>query len=403
MSAGPDYNSRSWDLSVKDVDGDGYTDWRIPPIWEYGNQTAYRPFNTFSTDHYLLIRFIAIDLLFTPSPLYKVAISPPKLPSNLAVNVSFFEGNPARNALSMFSESSASSTLTALQPFNRFTVTARDAAFDGQPKRAYDCDYAATSCYGNRFPASESFGNVYLYATDHLLQFLSGNGDYEIPVLAYSTTDDYAGGFLGGATLDNFRDGTQSMIFDTFPDQYFRENSNTGWTLNLLHELGHYLGLSHPHDGFDSEFGFDYGPGGQLFFAWAGDSASTLMAYLGDSTGFNQFDRDNMARWCTAAYINEANAILPKILASPRAGEVSTALQWADVTAGNALAAYQSMDYAAAVIAAKRSYEDVLAAAGTIRVPIEPEAWQADRKARGSSDMFNGAIDDFRRRPSRQR
>ena len=68
MSAGPDYNSHSWDLSVKDVDGDGFNDWRIPPIWEYGNLKAYRPFNTFSTDHYLLIRYIAIDLLFTASP-----------------------------------------------------------------------------------------------------------------------------------------------------------------------------------------------------------------------------------------------------------------------------------------------------------------------------------------------
>jgi hypothetical protein len=127
------------------------------------------------------------------------------------------------------------------------------------------------------------------------------------------------------------------------------------------------------------------------------------MAYLGDSTGFSQFDRDNMARWCTAAYINEANAILPKILASPRAGEVSGVLQDADATAGNALAAYQSMDYAVAVVAAKRSYEEVLAAADAIRVPIEPEAWQADRRARASNDMFNGAIDDFRRRPSRER
>ena len=402
MSAGPDYNSRSWDLSVKDVDGDGFADRRIPPIWEYGNLSAYRPFNTFSTDHYLLIRFIAIDLLFTPSPLYKVAISPPKLPSRLAVDVTFFEGNPARNALSMFSESWASASLTALQPFNRFTVAARDQTFDGQAKRAYDCNYFATNCYGERFPGGEAFGDIYLYATDHLLQFLNGDGDYAIPILAYSTTDAYAGGFQGGVALNNFRDGTQSMIFETVPDEYFR-TYDIGWTLNLLHEVGHFLGLSHPHDGFDSEFGYEYGPGGSLFFAWAGDSSSTLMGYLGDSTEFSQFDRDNMARWCTAAYINQADAILPKILASPRASEVSALLQEADVIAGTALTAYQSMDYVAAVTAAKRSYEDVLAAADTIHVPIENEAWQADRRSHALKDMFNGAIDDFRQRPSRQR
>jgi hypothetical protein len=402
MSAGPDYNSRSWDLSVKDVDGDGFNDWRIPPIWEYGNLKAYRPFNTFSTDHYLLIRYIAIDLLFTASPLYRVALSPPKLPSNLAVDVTFFEGNPARNAAANFSPTAAGSILSALQPFNHFTVRTRDLPFDGGAKRVYDCNYLDANCYGNRFPGNKSFGDMYLYFSDRLLQFLSGDADYEIPVFAYSTTDDYANGFLGGAAIDNFRDGTQSMIFETLPEVYFSTNNNYGWTGNVLHEVGHHLGLSHPHDGFDYESGFHYGARGSTFFVWDGDSSSTLMGYLGDSTGFSQFDRDNMARWCTAAYINEANAILPKVLASARATEVSELLHDADVMAGNALAAYQTMDYVEAVTWAKSAYDRVLAAAASIHVPVENEAWQADVRAKSSNDMFDGAVDDFRQLPPRR-
>jgi hypothetical protein len=167
------------------VDGDGSTDWRIPPIWEYGNVNAYRPFNTFSTDHYLLIRFIAIDLLFTASPLYSVELSPPKLPSNLAVDVTFFEGNPARNALANFSPGAAGAILSALQPFNQFTVRTRDLPFDGGAKRVYDCNYFDANCFGNRFPGNEFLGDVYLYFSDHLLQFLSGGADYEIPIFAY--------------------------------------------------------------------------------------------------------------------------------------------------------------------------------------------------------------------------
>jgi len=402
MSAGPDYNSRSWDLSVKDVDGDGFTDWRIPPIWEYGNLGAYRPFNTFSTDHYLLTRFIAIDLIFTPSPLYSVALSPPKLPSSVAVDVTFFEGSPARSASAAFSPAAAASIFSALQPFNHFTVRAKDLPFDGGAQRAYDCHYFDTNCYGNRVPGDEFLGDIYLYFKDHLLQFLNGDADYEIPLFAYSTTDAYANGFLGGSAMDNFRDGTQSMIFETIPDSYFRANPEVGWTINLAHEVGHHLGLSHPHDGFDYEFGFDFGPGGALFFTWAGDSSGTIMGYLGDSATFSQFDRDNMARWCSAAYINAANEILLKILASPRSAEVFDVLHDADIMAGTALIAYQAMNYADAAMRAKRSYEQLLAAAASINVPVENEAWQADWRANGPKNRIDWAVDDFRKRPSRQ-
>jgi hypothetical protein len=402
MSAGPDFNSTSWDLSDKDVDGDGVNDWRIPPIWEYGSLNAYRPFNTFSKDHYLLIRFVAIDLLFTASPLYRVELSPPQLPSTLAMDVTFFEGSLTGNALAHFSPPVAGSILSALQPFNHFTVRTTDLPFDGEAKRAYDCNYFGTNCYGNRFPGNQFFGDMYLYFNDHLLQFISGDADYEIPVFAFLTSDDYANGFEGGATINNFRDGTQSMIFDSFPEGYFSTFNPYGWTTNLVHEVGHHLGLSHAHDGFDYEFRGDFGPRGSLYFAWAGDYSSTLMGYLGDTTGFSQFDRDNMARWCTAAYINEANAILAKVLASPRSEDVSNLLHDADEIAGKALAAYQIMDYGEAATWAKSSYEQVLAAAATVHVPVENEAWQADRRANDSNTRFDRAVDDFRMRPPRR-
>src|SRR5262249_34815539 len=82
LSAGPEFWTGNFDLNTKDLDGDGILDYRMPPVWEYGNVSAalYRPFDNLSADLGMIVRYVAINLLFTSSPLYKPAISPPKLP-----------------------------------------------------------------------------------------------------------------------------------------------------------------------------------------------------------------------------------------------------------------------------------------------------------------------------------
>jgi hypothetical protein len=110
---------------------------------------------------------------------------------------------------------------------------------------------------------------------------------------------------------------------------------------------------------------------------------------------FSQFDRDNMNRYLTATYINEANKILAKIIASPKANDVTTQLSAADQQATTALTIYQTMDYPSALFYAKDAYQKVLSAAAQINVPVEREAWPADYKAHGANYMFT---DDFTRR-----
>jgi hypothetical protein len=103
---------------------------------------------------------------------------------------------------------------------------------------------------------------------------------------------------------------------------------------------------------------------------------------------FSQFDRDNMNRLLTAAYINQANAVLAKIYASPRAGRVTGKVLAADTKAGEALVRYQAMDYLGALTWAHEAYELVLGAAVQIAVPVEPQSWQADYRARGVAWKF---------------
>jgi glucosamine 6-phosphate synthetase-like amidotransferase/phosphosugar isomerase protein len=157
--------------------------------------------------------------------------------------------------------------------------------------------------------------------------------------------------------------------------------------------------MSHPHDGYDYEADVDFGPDGDYYFAWSGDESNSMMSYIDLNWDFSQFDRDNMNRYMTSIYINQANTVLAKIYASPLSGQVSDLLTSADNHAAMSLADYDAMNYAGAASHAKMAYDDVMAAAASINVQVEPESWQADYKAKGASDKFVDSVDYQRSKP----
>jgi hypothetical protein len=156
------------------------------------------------------------------------------------------------------------------------------------------------------------------------------------------------------------------------------------------------LGLSHPHDGYDPSSGLDFQSVGPFKFARIGDESSTVMGYNQIENDFGQFDLDTSNRLLTAAYINEANSILGRIAASPRAGQVAGAVHDADSSAANALNAHAASNWAGAVLLAKDAYDRVLAAAEQINVHIEPEARIADYQSSGQSYAFTDSAKDLR-------
>jgi len=392
FSAGPESWNGNYDITNADFDGDGVPDYRIPAIWDYGTP-GYRPQAALTGDAAKLARFVAINLLFTTSPLYKPAISPPELPGVVNVDMTFYQGDPTSDARDYYKPVAVTQALAALQPHNTFTADVSSRAFSGRAAKTYLCFFVDESCYGNRL-FGIAFGDLFLYHSDTLLQDLEGNGDYEVPVFAYNVSDDLTGGLLGFAD-DNWADGTQSYVFG-FLSPLLR-SLGYGFTTTTIHEVGHHLGMSHPHDGYDYELDLDYGGAGDFYFSWSGDESNSIMHYLDLSTGFSQFDRDNMNRWMTATYINQANTVLARVYKSPRVSQQATALLAADARAAQALALYQAMDYAGAVVEAKAAYQRVLAAAAAINVKVEPQAWQADYKAKGKSPKFVDTVDYLHR------
>jgi len=129
--------------------------------------------------------------------------------------------------------------------------------------------------------------------------------------------------------------------------------------------------MSHPHDGYDSARGIDYGPSDQFFFAWAGDETNSMMSYIDLNWDFSQFDRDNSDRFTAAAYIEAANRLAADVLADPQAGQVKDLLAMADRQVGNTERAFSSHYYRGALVHAQKAYQRVAEAARQVGVSTE--------------------------------
>jgi len=349
-------------------------------------------------------RYVALDLLFTSSPIYKPAISPPSLPSALQVDINLYQGEPGFDGKTVLDTTYLKTKLGTLQQLNTLTTEVRDQSLRNKALSVYQCFVTyftgpgplGQSCYGNRL-FGIAFADLFLYHDDKITQFIEGDGDYEVPVFLYAVTDALMADSLLGFADDNWRDGTQTYVFGFITP--FLRTLGYGLTTTTIHEVGHHLGMSHPHDGYDYEADVDYGGGDAFYFANAGDESNTVMSYADLNFDFGQFDRDNMNRFLVATYINQANSVLAQIYASPRAGQAAALLTAADAAAAAAVTKVQAQDYPGGAVSAKVAYSRVLAAAAAIGVNIEPQSYAADYKAKGRSPKFIDTVNYPRAQP----
>jgi len=392
LSAGP--SELDWNIDDADFAGYGSMQYRMPPVWEYGNLSGYRPFNDLSGDLGLITRFAAINELFTSSPVYKVALSPPKLPTTIQLEMTLYQADPEIDGTTIMNENYILQKLSPLRSTNSFKTQLSTAPFSGPVEDVYRCITGSGPCKPNR--TGSKYFNVYSYFFNHQNQFLDGDADYEIPIYLFTSANSLYGpdGCACSYADDNWVDGTQSIVVGQLPA--FWRNQGAGLSRTIIHEVGHHLGMSHPHDGYDATLKEDY-DGLSRFYSYYGAFSSTVMMNANYEGDFSQFDRDNMNRNLVATYVNQSNLILAKILVSPLAGQVQSDLNSADQLALAALSEYQAMEYADAVVLAKSAYDSILTSASRINISVEPEAAPADNKSKGKSSLFVDSTDSWRR------
>jgi len=378
LSAGPEAWTNNW------IVDDDQTQYHMPPVWEYA-AGGYRPPAQLTTDLALVTRYVGINLLFTTSPLYDPLVTAPDAGGAKVAHIAMLEDDPASRGLDFVNRSFTQTELRRFQPYYRWKVGLTDKdPIDAGAKRALSIageTLAENDCW-NTFGLP--FAQLFCYFEGNLASYIPryGKRDYVGEIFAFNTTDESLGvnSNLLGFADDNWVDGTQSFVF-MFNTAGFRE-LGFGFTSTAIHEFGHHIGMSHPHDGYDSETGVDYGAAGDFEFAWSGDETHSVMQYIAVTNQFGQFDKDNMYRWETAGYLNWANAVAGDILAHPRGAHARPLLRAADLLAADSLAAFRRWDLLRAATEARGTYALVAALAQQLGVET-PTLSAAQRRLPG--------------------
>ena len=387
-SAGPEAWTYSWSVD----DATGAAAGRLLPVWEYDDDGAEDP-DSLTEDLAKVVRHVAVDLLITSSPLYGLQSQAPLLPVSVDLDVDRVGVDPAGSRPPLDTKELARS-VGGLSPLLRVTADDQAVPFDDPRHVACIAEDAAVTVASGAAPVYEpvpgcypehrypSFANPFVHAAATLDRLLDDEGrvEREIPLVSYDLPTSEVR-CLAYAD-DNHVDGTPSMVFAFLDDC----GDRIGLTDILVHEAGHAFGMSHPHDGYDYEQDEDFGTFGRAYVG-AGDMVNSVMTYLAVNNDYSQFDRDNHARFLTAAHLQQANAVAAKLPARGRAAS----LRAADDAAASARAHFAAHRYASALREARRAYSLVLARARAAGVDLTPSTAATDLLPRGAGVPAQGA------------
>ncbi|MFW9990880.1 MAG: hypothetical protein ACFFD4_02350 [Candidatus Odinarchaeota archaeon] len=258
----------------------------ITPIWEYLFPQDKAVLNDNLTEYIQE----TIDMVFTPSYIYRPVIKDVyDLVVYILDNTSL--GDIYTNPTNYIDPSIVTASLEALVPYagwNTGYYVDYLSSHPGLTQTIKDA-YAATdhSTWPN---AIHPIQPVLDYLDSHRSEFLMNENT--IPVFIFAWDEnlyfDYAGA-LGGAEAGP--DGNPLMVLCGFNPNI---TPNEGYTKLTIHEVGHMLGLRHPHDGWSWDKLYD--TGNPSVSDWLRDLISTPMTYAHQDTVFSTFDYDTLDR-----------------------------------------------------------------------------------------------------------
>ncbi|MDX6586250.1 MAG: hypothetical protein QOI31_723 [Solirubrobacterales bacterium] len=333
VSAGPD--STNWNLDDEEFFrriasslGDGFADIRIPPVWEMGGGLPDYIVPDATTATYLLARF-SLFVHHHSSPIYDPMTSLPDPGGKRIARMNLFQEDPLLPMSVYLDPDLALEGIQALQPYIPLESSLIVRPLEGDDLEAYEImsrSFGQVDMPDGCWKRYDSFySQFYCYVAENLDEFAeAGPADWALPMLLYEVSDetsDTRGRFhpLGVATsapndkpytvFAQTIEGARAFAYGATP--------GIGMTDVAEHEVGHHVGLSHEHDGWDGETNSPFGAYAATWM-WALDGCQCTMGYL-NSSDFGQFEMDAVDRALAARTYTTAFALLPELSGATRA------------------------------------------------------------------------------------
>ena len=360
LSAGPD--GLNWDIEHPEffdrfrVNADGEPDIRVPPVWEMGDGLAEYIVPDATIAAGILARTALYGIVHA-NPGYDPMVSFPKPGGTRFVRTNLFRENPDTPLEEFLHPGEVLAELRRVQPIAPTQLTLTDYPFAGEDRETYEI-YSRGFGYQ---AAPDDCWNAYGYVSAQLYCHVyedvetyaaAGPRDWAVPLMFYEVSDETArsiGRFhpLGISDSDPHGDPYQTFA-QIFPGLRAWNGfaPGVGGTNLVSHEVGHHIGLAHPHDWYDSDDNADRSAGNNVW-AWSMDGCQCTMGYF-NTADFGEFEKDSLARSFSARAYQTARAMLPSLPKAERKRVVESLRETVD--------ALKAGDYPKAARKAKAGY-----------------------------------------------
>ena len=361
LSAGPVFNSRWADLPLQVALGDNNIDissdfghhWLTDYIGDYVTQATYN----FITQSFVYYPYYA---------------------KNYQIDVYVLDDRNQTDMAAVPIQSTVNkdliqSAFSDLVPYSQVTVNVNFPTVSSELDSLIKLNYKYTDSWiqGAVFASPQRHGVVnlkpiYNYILNHITQYESApflDGDtMTIPVFAFAFsnetyfTDTYKWGIGQIRQIDYENDAllgealAKCVMISYNQWEFVRGNwvtpqqsdKGVGFTQTIIHETGHEFGLMHPHQ---------YGD--------IGDFIASPMGYFTDDYTFSQIDKDTIQR----AHIDQLYTVTESLLAHANS-TTQNLLSQSNANLAQANAAYEQMNYTAAIQFVLNAYQLARQAAG---------------------------------------
>ncbi len=256
--------------------------------------TSGSDLTSFNNDLARYIRY-AVDLRFTPSPLYH-----PVYRDSFFLNATIFSADPTIQFSNYLNMSLVINVFRDLLPLSNFTGSVREVSIGRNPS-LYTTVSSATNDDGSL--DGHKLASYFLQDYRH---YVASSGRARVtPIFIF-------GGYhFSGFSGEAYPTGNGNFAFVLIGTDQHIIDTQGGLTHIIIHEGSHAFGLPHPHDGFDWKY-YTNGtgrPSGEFVF-WAYDYSSSLTTYATLNTFPDQMNYDQRDMDTTAVVLNETYTYL---------------------------------------------------------------------------------------------